>query len=148
MPVLIESPFYNAESVKLNNAERCVSKTMGKCCWKYVREGWKPRQLAQVPLLFDGGSAANDCDHCNVVLSDIWRYMSMGAIGLLAVMLTGRALGPMATGRPVLATRYKPSKISLYFANEIWPRGRKKQNSSKFVHRPLFKGRFSVWKGG
>lgn len=66
--------------------------------------------------------------------------MSMGAL-IAAVMLTGRALGPMAQVA-ALATRYNQAKSAFVSINEIMSSPVEHADDVKYVHRPQFEGEF------
>jgi ATP-binding cassette subfamily C protein LapB len=139
--VLIES-LYNAESVKLNNAEGVFQKQWENAVGNIADWGVKTRQLSQSSSSF--AMVAQQLTTVIIVIVGVYQIsegnMSMGAL-VAAVMLTGRALGPMAQVAS-LATRYNQAKSAFTSLNEIMASPVEKPDNVKFVHRPLFKGEF------
>ncbi len=139
--VLIES-LYNAESVKLNNAEGVFQKQWENAVGNIADWGVKTRQLSQSSSSF--AMVAQQLTTVIIVIVGVYQIsegnMSMGAL-VAAVMLTGRALGPMAQVAS-LATRYNQAKSAFTSLNEIMASPVEKPDNVKFVHRALFKGEF------
>ncbi|QUX96334.1 type I secretion system permease/ATPase [Marinomonas sp. CT5] len=139
--VLIES-LYNAESVKLNNAEGVMQKQWESAVGNIADWGVKTRQLSQSSSSF--AMVAQQLTTVIIVIVGVYQIsegnMSMGAL-VASVMLTGRALGPMAQVAS-LATRYNQAKSAFTSLNEIMSSPVEKPDNVKFVHRPLFKGDF------
>ncbi|ETI62487.1 type I secretion system permease/ATPase [Marinomonas profundimaris] len=139
--VLIES-LYNAESVKLNNAEGVFQQQWENAVGNIADWGVKTRQLSQSSSSF--AMVAQQLTTVIIVIVGVYQIsegnMSMGAL-VASVMLTGRALGPMAQVAS-LATRYNQAKSAFTSLNEIMASPVEKPDNVKFVHRPLFKGDF------
>lgn len=139
--VLVESLF-NAESVKLNNAEGVFQKQWESAVGNIADWGVKTRQLSQSSSSF--AMVAQQLTTVIIVIVGVYQIseglMSMGAL-VAAVMLTGRALAPMAQVAS-LATRYNQAKSALTALNEIMASPVENPDNVKFVHRPLFKGEF------
>lgn len=139
--VLVESLF-NAESVKLNNAEGVFQKQWESAVGNIADWGVKTRQLSQSSSSF--AMVAQQLTTVIIVIVGVYQIseglMSMGAL-VAAVMLTGRALAPMAQVAS-LATRYNQAKSALTALNEIMESPVENPEDVKFVHRPLFKGEF------
>ncbi|WP_111638539.1 type I secretion system permease/ATPase [Marinomonas shanghaiensis] len=139
--VLIES-LYNAESVKLNNAEGVLQKQWENAVGNIADWGVKTRQLSQSSSSF--AMVAQQLTTVIIVIVGVYQIseglMSMGAL-VAAVMLTGRALGPMGQVAS-LATRYNQAKSAFTSLNEIMSSPVEKPDNVKFVHRPIFKGEF------
>ncbi|MGJ8646547.1 MAG: type I secretion system permease/ATPase [Marinomonas colpomeniae] len=139
--VLIES-LYNAESVKLNNAEGVFQKQWENAVGNIADWGVKTRQLSQSCSSF--AMVAQQLTTVIIVIVGVYQIseglMSMGAL-VATVMLTGRALGPMAQVAS-LATRYNQAKSAFTSLNEIMSSPVEKPDNVKFVHRPVFKGNF------
>lgn len=139
--VLIES-LYNAESVKLNNAEGVFQQQWENAVGNIADWGVKTRQLSQSSSSF--AMVAQQLTTVIIVIVGVYQIsegnMSMGAL-VASVMLTGRALGPMAQVAS-LATRYNQAKSAFTSLNEIMSSPVEKPDNVKFVHRPLFKGEF------
>ncbi|MCB5162161.1 type I secretion system permease/ATPase [Marinomonas algarum] len=139
--VLIES-LYNAESVKLNNAEGVMQKQWENAVGNIADWGVKTRQLSQSSSSF--AMVAQQLTTVIIVIVGVYQIaegnMSMGAL-VACVMLTGRALGPMAQVAS-LATRYNQAKTAFSSLNEIMSSPVERPDTVKFVHRPLFKGDF------
>ncbi|AEF54291.1 type I secretion system permease/ATPase [Marinomonas posidonica] len=139
--VLIES-LYNAESVKLNNAEGVLQKQWENAVGNIADWGVKTRQLSQSTSSF--AMVAQQLTTVVIVIVGVYQIseglMSMGAL-VAAVMLTGRALGPMAQVAS-LATRYNQAKSAFGSLNEIMSSPVENPDDTKFVHRPVFKGEF------
>lgn len=139
--VLIES-LYNAESVKLNNAEGVLQQKWENAVGNIADWGVKTRQLAQSCSSF--ASMAQQLTTVVIVIVGVYQIsegnMSMGAL-VASVMLTGRALGPMAQVAG-LATRYNQAKSAFTALNEIMNSPVENPDDVKFVHRPKFEGAF------
>ncbi|PYF84296.1 MULTISPECIES: type I secretion system permease/ATPase [Marinomonas] len=139
--VLIES-LYNAESVKLNNAEGVMQKQWESAVGNIADWGVKTRQLSQSSSSF--AMVAQQLTTVIIVIVGVYQIaegnMSMGAL-VASVMLTGRALGPMAQVAS-LATRYNQAKSAFTSINEIMSSPVENPDDVKFVHRPVFKGEF------
>ena len=139
--VLIES-LYNAESVKLNNAEGVMQKQWESAVGNIADWGVKTRQLSQSSSSF--AMVAQQLTTVIIVIVGVYQIaegnMSMGAL-VASVMLTGRALGPMAQVAS-LATRYNQAKSAFTSLNEIMSSPVENPEDVKFVHRPVFKGEF------
>jgi ATP-binding cassette, subfamily C, bacterial LapB len=139
--VLIES-LYNAESVKLNNAEGIMQKQWESAVGNIADWGVKTRQLSQSSSSF--AMVAQQLTTVIIVIVGVYQIaegnMSMGAL-VASVMLTGRALGPMAQVAS-LATRYNQAKSAFTSLNEIMASPVENPEDVKFVHRPIFKGEF------
>ena len=139
--VLIES-LSNAESVKLNNAQGVLQQHWESAVGNIADWGIKTRQLAQSSSAF--ASVAQQLTTVVMVIIGVYqiseRNMSMGAL-IAAVMLTGRALGPMAQVAS-LATRYNQAKSAFSSLNEIMASQVENPDDVKFVHRPKFDGAF------
>lgn len=139
--ILIES-LYNAESVKLNNAEGVFQKQWENAVGNIADWGVKTRQLSQSSSSF--AMVAQQLTTVIIVIVGVYQIaegnMSMGAL-VAAVMLTGRALGPMAQVAS-LATRYNQAKSAFSSLNEIMSSPVENPDDVKFVHRPVFKGDF------
>lgn len=139
--VLIES-LYNAESVKLNNAEGVMQKQWENAVGNIADWGVKTRQLSQSSSSF--AMVAQQLTTVIIVIVGVYQIaegnMSMGAL-VASVMLTGRALGPMAQVAS-LATRYNQAKSAFTSLNEIMSSPVEHPEDVKFVHRPVFKGEF------
>ncbi|MEO9654966.1 type I secretion system permease/ATPase [Marinomonas sp.] len=139
--VLIES-LYNAESVKLNNAEGVLQKQWENAVGNIADWGVKTRQLSQSCSSF--AMVAQQLTTVIIVIVGVYQIaegtMSMGAL-IAAVMLTGRALGPMGQVAS-LATRYNQAKSAFSSLNEIMSSPVEKPDDVKFVHRPKFNGDF------
>ncbi|WP_233402755.1 type I secretion system permease/ATPase [Marinomonas transparens] len=139
--VLIES-LYNAESVKLNNAEGVLQKQWENAVGNIADWGVKTRQLSQSCSSF--AMVAQQLTTVIIVIVGVYQIsegnMSMGAL-VASVMLTGRALGPMAQVAS-LATRYNQAKSAFTSLNEIMSSPVERPDDVKFVHRPKFKGEF------
>ncbi|REG84173.1 type I secretion system permease/ATPase [Marinomonas pollencensis] len=139
--VLIES-LYNAESVKLNNAEGVLQQKWETAVGNIADWGVKTRQLAQSSSSF--AAMAQQLTTVVIVIVGVYQIsegnMSMGAL-VASVMLTGRALGPMAQVAG-LATRYNQAKSAFTSLNEIMNSPVENPDDVKFVHRPKFDGAF------
>ncbi|WP_460751343.1 type I secretion system permease/ATPase [Marinomonas epiphytica] len=139
--VLIES-LYNAESVKLNNAEGVLQTQWESAVGNIADWGVKTRQLSQSCSSF--AMVAQQLTTVIIVIVGVYQIaegnMSMGAL-IAAVMLTGRALGPMAQVAS-LATRYNQAKSAFSSLNEIMSSPVENPDDVKFVHRPKFDGEF------
>ncbi|NLQ16118.1 type I secretion system permease/ATPase [Marinomonas sp. M1K-6] len=139
--VLIES-LYNAETMKLNNAEGVMQKQWESAVGNIADWGVKTRQLSQSSSSF--AMVAQQLTTVIIVIVGVYQIseglMSMGAL-VAAVMLTGRALAPMAQVAS-LATRYNQAKSAFTALNEIMSSPVEKPDDVKFVHRPVFKGDF------
>nr|WP_316247111.1 ATP-binding cassette domain-containing protein [Marinomonas sp. IMCC 4694] len=139
--VLIES-LYNAESVKLNNAEGVMQKQWESAVGNIADWGVKTRQLSQSSSSF--AMVAQQLTTVIIVIVGVYQIaegsMSMGAL-VASVMLTGRALGPMAQVAS-LATRYNQAKSAFSSLNEIMSSPVEHPEDVKFVHRSGFKGEF------
>ncbi|MEP0073643.1 MAG: type I secretion system permease/ATPase [Marinomonas sp.] len=139
--VLIES-LYNAESVKLNNAEGVFQTQWENAVGNIADWGVKTRQLSQSCSAF--AMVAQQLTTVIIVIVGVYQIseglMSMGAL-VASVMLTGRALGPMAQVAS-LATRYNQAKSAFSSLNEIMSSPVENPDDVKFVHRPVFKGDF------
>lgn len=139
--VLIES-LYNAESVKLNNAEGVLQTQWENAVGNIADCGVKTRQLAQSCSSF--ATVIQQLTTVVIVIVGVYQIsegnMSMGAL-IASVMLTGRSLGPMAQVAS-LATRYNQAKSAFTSLNEIMKAPVEKPDDVKFVHRPKFKGEF------
>lgn len=139
--ILIES-LYNAESVKLNNAEGVFQTQWENAVGNIADWGVKTRQLSQSCSSF--AMVAQQLTTVIIVIVGVYQIaegnMSMGAL-VAAVMLTGRALGPMAQVAS-LATRYNQAKSAFTSLNEIMSSPVENPDDVKFVHRPVFKGDF------
>lgn len=139
--VLIES-LYNAESVKLNNAEGVMQKQWENAVGNIADWGVKTRQLSQSSSSF--AMVAQQLTTVIIVIVGVYQIaegnMSMGAL-VACVMLTGRALGPMAQVAS-LATRYNQAKTAFSSLNEIMSSPVENPDDINFVHRPVFKGDF------
>ena len=139
--VLIES-LYNAESVKLNNAEGVLQQKWENAVGNIADWGVKTRQLAQSSSSF--AAMAQQLTTVVIVIVGVYQIsegnMSMGAL-VASVMLTGRALGPMAQVAG-LATRYNQAKSAFTSLNEIMNSPVENPDDVKFVHRPKFDGAF------
>lgn len=139
--VLIES-LYNAESVKLNNAEGVFQTQWENAVGNIADWGVKTRQLSQSCSAF--AMVAQQLTTVIIVIVGVYQIseglMSMGAL-VASVMLTGRALGPMAQVAS-LATRYNQAKSAFSSLNEIMSSPVENPDDVKFVHRPMFKGDF------
>ena len=139
--VLIES-LYNAESVKLNNAEGVLQTQWENAVGNIADWGVKTRQLSQSCSSF--AMVAQQLTTVIIVIVGVYQIaegtMSMGAL-IAAVMLTGRALGPMGQVAS-LATRYNQAKSAFSSLNEIMSSPVEKPDDVKFVHRPKFNGEF------
>lgn len=139
--VLIES-LYNAESVKLNNAEGVFQTQWENAVGNIADWGVKTRQLSQSCSSF--AMVAQQLTTVVIVIVGVYQIseglMSMGAL-VASVMLTGRALGPMAQVAS-LATRYNQAKSAFSSLNEIMSSPVENPDDVKFVHRPVFKGDF------
>ncbi|MCW8357295.1 type I secretion system permease/ATPase [Marinomonas pontica] len=139
--VLIES-LYNAESVKLNNAEGVMQQQWENAVGNIADWGVKTRQLSQSSSSF--AMVAQQLTTVIIVIVGVYQIsegnMSMGAL-VASVMLTGRALGPMAQVAS-LATRYNQAKSAFSSLNEIMSSPVENPDNVKFVHRPSFKGSF------
>jgi len=139
--VLIES-LYNAEGVKLNNAEGVLQTKWENAVGNIADWGVKTRQLSQSCSSF--AMVAQQLTTVIIVIVGVYQIseglMSMGAL-VAAVMLTGRALGPMAQVAS-LATRYNQAKSAFTSLNEIMASPVENPEGVKFVHRPVFNGEF------
>ncbi|MBR7887853.1 type I secretion system permease/ATPase [Marinomonas sp. A79] len=139
--VLVES-LYNAESVKLNNAEGVMQKQWENAVGNIADWGVKTRQLSQSSSSF--AMVAQQLTTVIIVIVGVYQIaegnMSMGAL-VACVMLTGRALGPMAQVAS-LATRYNQAKTAFSSLNEIMSSPVENPDDINFVHRPVFKGDF------
>ncbi|MGO3344044.1 MAG: type I secretion system permease/ATPase [Marinomonas sp.] len=139
--VLIES-LYNAESVKLNNAEGVLQKQWENAVGNIADWGVKTRQLAQSCSSF--AMVAQQLTTVVIVIVGVYQIsegnMSMGAL-VASVMLTGRALGPMAQVAG-LATRYNQAKSAFTSLNAIMSSPVENPDDVKFVHRSKFDGAF------
>jgi ATP-binding cassette subfamily C protein LapB len=139
--ILIES-LYNAESVKLNNAEGVFQTQWENAVGNIADWGVKTRQLSQSCSSF--AMVAQQLTTVIIVIVGVYQIseglMSMGAL-VASVMLTGRALGPMAQVAG-LATRYNQAKSAFTSLNEIMASPVENPDDVKFVHRPVFKGDF------
>ncbi|ADZ90767.1 type I secretion system permease/ATPase [Marinomonas mediterranea] len=139
--LLIES-LVNAESVKLNRAEGVLQKQWEGAVGNIADWGVKTRQLAQSCSAF--AQVAQQLTTVVMVIAGVYQIsegnMSMGAL-IASVMLTGRALGPMAQIAG-LATRYNQAKSALGAINEIMSAPVENPEDVKYVHRPAFEGNF------
>ena len=139
--VLIES-LTNAESVKLNNAEGVIQRQWEDAVGNIADWGVKTRQLAQSCSSF--AMVVQQLTTVIMVIIGVYqiseREMSMGAL-IAAVMLTGRALGPMAQIAG-LATRYNQAKSAFTALNEIMASPVERPEGVKFVQRSTFNGEF------
>ncbi|MFT2111926.1 type I secretion system permease/ATPase [Marinomonas sp. 2405UD68-3] len=139
--VLIESLF-NAESVKLNNAEGIFQKQWEDAVGNIADWGVKTRQLAQSCSNF--AMVVQQLTTVVMVIIGVYqiseREMSMGAL-IAAVMLTGRALGPMAQVAG-LATKYNQAKTAFIALQEIMSSPVERPDGVKYVHRSSFNGEF------
>lgn len=139
--LLIES-LSNAESVKLNNAEGVMQRQWEESVANIATWGVKTRQLAQSCSNF--AMVTQQLTTVVMVIVGVYQIsegnMSMGAL-IAAVMLTGRALGPMAQ-IAALATRYNQAKTAFASINEIMSSPVEHSDDIKYVHRPQFEGEF------
>ncbi|WP_133011016.1 type I secretion system permease/ATPase [Marinomonas flavescens] len=139
--VLIES-LYNAESVKLNNAEGVLQKQWENAVGNIADWGIKTRQLSQSCSSF--AMVVQQLTTVVIVIVGVYQIsegnMSMGAL-VASVMLTGRALGPMAQIAG-LATRYNQAKSAFSSLNAIMSSPVENPDDVKFVHRAKFEGDF------
>lgn len=139
--VLIES-LYNAESVKLNNAEGVLQKQWESAVGNIADWGVKTRQLSQSCSSF--AMVVQQLTTVVIVIVGVYQIsegnMSMGAL-VASVMLTGRALGPMGQVAG-LATRYNQAKSAFTSLNAIMSSPVENPDDVKFVHRPRFEGGF------
>ena len=139
--LLIES-LSNAESVKLNNAEGVMQRQWEESVANIATWGVKTRQLAQSCSNF--AMVTQQLTTVVMVIVGVYQIsegnMSMGAL-IAAVMLTGRALGPMAQ-IAALATRYNQAKAAFVSINEIMNSPVEHSDDVKYVHRPQFEGEF------
>ncbi|MFD1384863.1 type I secretion system permease/ATPase [Rhodanobacter aciditrophus] len=139
--VLIES-LSNAESVKLNNAQGVLQQHWESAVGNIADWGIKTRQLAQSCSSF--AMVAQQLTTVIMVIVGVYqiseREMSMGAL-IACVMLTGRALGPMAQVA-ALSTRYNQAKSAFESLNEIMNSPVEQPDEVKYVHRPRFDGQF------
>ena len=139
--VLIES-LYNAEGVKLNNAEGVLQTKWENAVGNIADWGVKTRQLSQSCSSF--AMVVQQLTTVIIVIVGVYQisegFMSMGAL-VASVMLTGRALGPMAQIAS-LATRYNQAKSAFTSLNDIMASPVENPEGVKFVHRPAFKGDF------
>lgn len=139
--LLIES-LSNAESVKLNNAEGVMQQQWEESVANIATWGVKTRQLAQSCSNF--AMVTQQLTTVVMVIVGVYQIslgeMSMGAL-IAAVMLTGRALGPMAQ-IAALATRYNQAKSAFTSINEIMSSPVEHADDVKYVHRPQFEGEF------
>lgn len=139
--VLIES-LYNAEVVKLNNAEGVLQKKWENAVGNIANWGVRTRQLSQSCSSF--AMVAQQLTTVIIVIVGVYHIseglMSMGAL-IASVMLTGRALSPMSQFAS-LATRYNQAKSAFTSLSDIMSSPVENPEGVKFVHRPLFKGYF------
>ncbi|MBM6550447.1 type I secretion system permease/ATPase [Marinomonas ostreistagni] len=139
--VLIES-LSNAESVKLNNAQGTLQQHWESAVGNIADWGLKTRQLAQSCSSF--AMTAQQMTSVAMVIVGVYLIsegeMSMGAL-IASVMLTGRALAPMAQFA-ALASRYNYAKSAFKALNEIMASPVEQPEDTKFVHRSRFDGRF------
>lgn len=139
--LLIEN-LANAESVKLNNAEGVMQRQWEESVANIANWGVKTRQLAQSCSNF--AMVTQQLTTVIMVIVGVYQIsageMSMGAL-IAAVMLTGRALGPMAQ-IAALATRYNQAKSAFTSINEIMSSPVEHADDVKYVHRPQFEGEF------
>ncbi|MCZ2723400.1 type I secretion system permease/ATPase [Marinomonas sp. 15G1-11] len=139
--VLIES-LSNAESVKLNNAEGVLQKQWEDAVGNIADWGVKTRQLAQSCSNF--AMVVQQLTTVVMVIIGVYQIseheMSMGAL-IAAVMLTGRALGPMAQVAS-LATKYNQAKSAFMALQEIMDSDVERPDGVKYVHRSSFNGEF------
>ncbi|MGB5998017.1 MAG: ATP-binding cassette domain-containing protein, partial [Marinomonas sp.] len=128
--------------VKLNNAEGVLQQKWENAVGNIADWGVKTRQLAQSCSSF--ASMAQQLTTVVIVIVGVYQIsegnMSMGAL-VASVMLTGRALGPMAQVAG-LATRYNQAKSAFTALNEIMNSPVENPDDVKFVHRPKFEGAF------
>ena len=128
--------------MKLNNAEGVLQKQWENAVGNIADWGVKTRQLSQSCSSF--AMVAQQLTTVIIVIVGVYQIseglMSMGAL-VAAVMLTGRALGPMAQVAS-LATRYNQAKSAFSSLNEIMASPVENPEGVKFVHRPAFKGDF------
>nr|WP_231870768.1 type I secretion system permease/ATPase [Marinomonas aquimarina] len=139
--VLIES-LSNAESVKLNNAQGALQQNWEQAVGNIADWGLKTRQLAQSCSSF--AMVAQQMTTVAMVVFGVYmiseREMSMGAL-VACVMLTGRALAPMAQFA-ALAARYNHAKSAFDGINSIMASPVEQPDDVKFVHRDRFDGSF------
>lgn len=139
--LLIEN-LSNAESVKLNNAEGVMQRQWEESVANIANWGVKTRQLAQSCSNF--AMVTQQMTTVVMVIIGVYQIsageMSMGAL-IATVMLTGRALGPMAQ-IAALATRYNQAKAAFTSINEIMSSPVEHSDDVKYVHRPKFEGEF------
>lgn len=139
--ILIES-LYNAESVKLNNAEGVLQKQWESAVGNIADWGVKTRQLSQSCSSF--AMVVQQLTTVVIVIVGVYQisegHMSMGAL-VASVMLTGRALGPVGQIAG-LATRYNQAKSAFTALNGIMGSPVENPDDIKFVHRPRFEGNF------
>ncbi|SBT18244.1 Toxin RTX-I translocation ATP-binding protein [Marinomonas gallaica] len=139
--VLIES-LSNAESVKINNAQGTLQHQWEQAVGNIADWGLKTRQLAQSCSSF--AMVAQQMTTVVMVIVGVYmiseREMSMGAL-VACVMLTGRALAPMAQFA-ALAARYNHAKTAFKGLSEIMDSPVEQPDDVKFVHRPKFDGSF------
>lgn len=139
--VLIES-LSNAESVKLNNAQGTLQQHWESAVGNIADWGLKTRQLAQSCSSF--AMTVQQITSVAMVITGVYLIsdgqMSMGAL-IASVMLTGRALGPMAQFA-ALASRYNYAKSAFKALNEIMASPVEQPEDKKFVHRARFDGAY------
>ena len=132
--VLIES-LSNAESVKLNNAQGTLQQHWESAVGNIADWGLKTRQLAQSCTSF--AMTAQQMTSVAMVIVGVYLIsagdLSMGAL-IACVMLTGRALAPMAQFA-ALASRYNYAKSAFEALNEIMASPVEQPEDTKFVHR-------------
>lgn len=139
--VLIES-LSNAESVKIHNAQGALQQQWEQAVGNIADWGLKTRQLAQSCSSF--AMVAQQMTTVAMVVFGVYmiseREMSMGAL-VACVMLTGRALGPMAQFA-ALAARYNHAKSAFKGLEAIMASPVEQPDDVKFVHRDKFEGSF------
>ncbi|WP_417553683.1 type I secretion system permease/ATPase [Marinomonas fungiae] len=139
--VLIES-LSNAESVKINNAQGALQQQWEQAVGNIADWGLKTRQLAQSCSSF--ALVAQQMTTVAMIIFGVYmiseREMSMGAL-VACVMLTGRALAPMAQFA-ALAARYNHAKSAFKGLDLIMNSPVEQPDDIKFVHRPKFDGSF------
>ncbi|MBJ7551724.1 type I secretion system permease/ATPase [Marinomonas ostreistagni] len=139
--VLIES-LSNAEIVKLNNAQGTLQQQWEQAVGNIADWGLKTRQLAQSCSSF--AMVAQQMTTVAMVILGVYmiseREMTMGAL-VACVMLTGRALTPMAQFA-ALAARYNHAKNAFDGLKTIMGSPVEQPENIKFVHRPKFDGAF------
>ncbi|MCO4784805.1 MAG: type I secretion system permease/ATPase [Marinomonas atlantica] len=139
--VLIES-LSNAEMVKLNNAQGTLQQQWEQAVGNISDWGLKTRQLAQSCSSF--AMVAQQMTTVAMVVVGVYMIaeheMSMGAL-VACVMLTGRALSPMAQFAG-LAARYNHAKSAYTGLKDIMASPVEQPDDMKFVHRAKFDGSF------